>query len=821
MNTTPILKSVVLFSLLFLATPSLPAVEPSVAYYPYHRKLRARVDVSMHPESSAVTGANVVLTLKGSDKSITKGRIARLKNGIGETVLNTPDLKNGIYSVRFALAGGPQKLQQPFHAEFERKVWPWEHNDIGKSRLIIPPFTPLQVTAAGNGKTQVSSVLRKHTMNGFGLWDQVKSRDIDILAGPVRLVAGVQGAPVKWNYQPLKLAEQSDDRVIVNSSFSGGPISAKATSEFDYDGMMKVTLRIHPATDSTAVDYLDLVIPLKQDVAELMHIIGPSIRANPVGFVPSGTGVVWNSKDQQEIWHQPSAPSTRYNMIHGTFVPYVWLGGPERGVCWFADTDRDWSLDDDRAALEIARSEGAVTLKVRLFNKPTVLDRPRTIVFGLLATPVKPMPRPENGKTWRSWSFHIRYPNTRRIAFVCPCLTWGAEEGDVDVYPRNRDLTIFDKFGEARETGTSTVPQDWMNTWLDGYANQLRRDEYHSYVTSGFAAMASAMPGVDKVILYTNARGAEDSTCEESLNYNPRPLNKNEWDEPKTSLQDFALYYFKEMMDRGSIDGLYLDNVYAAPNLDTISADAYVREDGKLQPSMGIFSTRDYIKRIATMYYEVGKMPYTWVHMTNGNLIPAFSFAQIALDLEWKFDDKTDFQDRFGRDMLLAQSLGLQAGLIPSVIDGVPESAAERERLNRTEFGAITVHEIKLGETRVNADELAKAYTTLFGFGYGLEDCRVYRYWEPGQPVISSLEDVKALVLARPSTEHPGKSKCLIIVSDFGNGGDVGMTVNAKTIGLRAGYTATDAETGASLPLAGNKVTFSIARHDFRMIALE
>ena len=47
------------------------------------------------------------------------------------------------------------------------------------------------------------------------------------------------------------------------------------------------------------------------------------------------------------------------------------------------------------------------------------------------------------------------------------------------------------------------------------------------------------------------------------------------------------------------------------------------------------------------------------------------------------------------------------------------------------------------------------------------------------------------------------------------------MTVNAKTIGLRAGYTATDAETGASLPLAGNKVTFSIARHDFRMIAVE
>ena len=821
MNTTQILQPVVLFTLLVLAAPCLPAAEPAVAYYPYHHKLRARLDISMHSGFREVTGVSVVLTRKGNHRAIAKGNIVRWNDGIGETVLHTPDLKNGIYSVRFILQGGPRELQQPLHVEFERKVWPWEHNDIGKSRLIIPPFTPLEVTAAENSSMQVSSVLRTHTMNGFGLWDQVNSRDLDILAGPVRLVASVNDVPIQWQHQPLRLAEKSDDRVIVHSSFSGGPIKAQAQAEFDYDGMMKVTLRISPGAASTTVDYLELVIPLKQHVAGLMHIIGPAIRANPAGFVPPGDGVVWNSKDQQQAWHQPSAPSRRYKMIHGTFVPYVWLGGPERGVCWFADTDRDWSLDDDQAALEIERSEDAVTLKVRLFNKRTVLDRNRTIVFGLLATPVKPLPEPENGKTWRSWSFHIRYPHSRRIAFVCPCLTWGAEEGDVDVYPRNRDLAIFDQFGEVRGTGTSTVPQAWMNAWLDGYANQSRRDEYQAYVASGFVTMSDAKPEVDKVILYTNARGAEDSQCEESLNYNPRPLNKNEWDEPKTSFQDFALYYFKEMMDRGRIDGLYLDNVYAAPNFDTISADAYVREDGKVQPSMGIFSTRNYIKRIATMYYEVGKMPYTWVHMTNGNLIPAFSFAQIALDLEWKFDDTTDFQDRFGRDMLLAQSLGLQAGLIPSVIDGVLESAAKREWLNRTEFGAITVHEIKLGETRVNADELAKAYTTLFGFGYGLEDCRVYRYWEPGQPVTIRAADAKALVLTRPSKDFPGHSKSLIIVCDFGNGGEVGMKLDATSIGLRAGYTARDAETGTSLTLAGNRVTFSIAAHDFRMIALE
>ena len=184
MNTTQILQPVVLFTLLVLAAPCLPAAEPAVAYYPYHHKLRARLDVSMHSGFREVPRVSVVLTRKGNHRPIAKGNITRLHNGVGETVLQTPDLKHGIYSVRFILEGGPRELQQPAHVEFERKVWPWERNDIGKSRLIIPPFTPLEVTAAENSTLQVSSVLRTHTMNGFGLWDQVNSRDLDILAGP-------------------------------------------------------------------------------------------------------------------------------------------------------------------------------------------------------------------------------------------------------------------------------------------------------------------------------------------------------------------------------------------------------------------------------------------------------------------------------------------------------------------------------------------------------------------------------------------------------------------------------------------------------------
>ncbi len=46
------------------------------------------------------------------------------------------------------------------------------------------------------------------------------------------------------------------------------------------------------------------------------------------------------------------------------------------------------------------RKDGVLTLKVNLVQKPITLTQPRTIVFGLMASPGKPMPA-----DWRSVQF--------------------------------------------------------------------------------------------------------------------------------------------------------------------------------------------------------------------------------------------------------------------------------------------------------------------------------------------------------------------------------------------------------------------------------
>jgi len=73
-------------------------------------------------------------------------------------------------------------------------------------------------------------------------------------------------------------------------------------------------------------------------------------------------------------------------------MPYVWLGDNDRGLAWFAESDQGWAVEPADDALVVRHEEDAVALRVNLINTPTHLAGSRQYVFGLQATPVKPIP---------------------------------------------------------------------------------------------------------------------------------------------------------------------------------------------------------------------------------------------------------------------------------------------------------------------------------------------------------------------------------------------------------------------------------------------
>jgi len=93
---------------------------------------------------------------------------------------------------------------------------------------------------------------------------------------------------------------------------------------------------------------------------------------------------------------------------------------------------------------------------------------------------------------------------------------------------------------------------------------------------------------------------------------------------------------------------------------------------------------------------------------------------------------------------------------------------------------------------------VAFAQTELARFGYGMPDCRVFRYWEAGFPLKAEGAEMRALVLARGG-------KAMIALGNFGPAGAAGATKPADQEG---GPSLEDYDAGqrglATAPAAGD-----------------
>jgi hypothetical protein len=137
----------------------------------------------------------------------------------------------------------------------------------------------------------------------------------------------------------------------------------------------------------------------------------------------------------------------------------------------------------------------------------------------------------------------------------------------------------------------------------------------------------------------------------------------------------------------------------------------------------------------------------------------------------------------------------------------------EYERVSRTHFGVATVHEIMIWRAYISG-AVGAAYRKMHAFGYGLDDCKAFRFWDGPQPVAITGGNAKALVLARGG-------KTMAIVTDFGEGGVVRLKPDAKTLGLPADFSARDAESGETLTVEKGEAAVTLRRHDFRMVIME
>jgi len=773
--------------------------------YPYYRKLKVRVDVSALASKEKVTGALVSLIKQGEQKPLVSSQLS-LSNFAGEVLLDTPKLTAGIYEVKASLQGGEGVPKEPVVGLYERKVFPWENNRLGLSDRVIPPFTPIRV----KGNT-VSTVLRDHVVNGAGVWDQVTSMGKPLLQSPMRWKVRAQKMDVAVSPLKLRVLLNKPTSAVTVGGFTAGALRAEVRSEWDYDGMAKVFLNLAPAAGKS-IDRLSLEIPILNKEAGYLHTCGDGLRFNYAGKMPPGEGVVWDSSKGNKI-----------NIV-GTFYPYVWVGGGERGIAWFADNDKDWSLDDSTPTIELERRGETLVMRINFITQATPLDRPRQIVFGLQATPAKPMP--EVPVNWRRWvTTYYEKPKVQPFSIIGSSYYYGCRS--FDFYPLDKDYSIYDAFARARDTGQ--FDEEFVQRWMEKYTSFVKpnSDEWKmflAHIRCGMLSASNLRRSQNWLWTpYTNPRGL-------GFHAEEWPTFQDEWIQlpywkrskeggvsyeicPVRSFQDAALWYYKEMMR--CFDGIYWDNLYLSANFDTVAGGAWVDEKGRIHPSMGLWAMRDLVRRTALLFHEQGRPVFAnVVHMTNANIVPILSFANVNLDWEWQYG-KRDFQDRFSADATVAEAIGRQCGNIPLILAGgfYDTKDPAYDWVMRTRLGVCLVHELRVwdGQPAFHHQFIGK----LLEFGYGDKQCRVYNYWDEGYPLQVSGCEAKSIVLVNGA-------RAVVIVTDYSEGGNCTITLNLKATGLPATVQPKDFETGDPLSSPSPGVaTFPLKKHDFKAVIFE
>ncbi|NSW57764.1 MAG: hypothetical protein HPY44_17285 [Armatimonadetes bacterium] len=784
------------------------AIEFQYKVYPYYGKLKVRVGVKSLASRDQVRRARLQVRQQpdGPDVLVTDLQFTDYEH---ESIHDIGNLAEGAYEISVTLMGGEGVPAEPVSQVYERKVFAWEHNQMGLSQRVIPPFTAIDL----NGNT-LSTVLREHSLNGAGIWDQVKSLGKPLLKGPMRWVVRTPDGEQQVSAGELAAAERRPDFVVTRGSFTAGPLAARIRSEWEQDGMAKVHLqldRAQAARSDAAVERVSLEIPLDDSQMPYMHACGDGLRFNFAGRTPAGDGPVWNSNE-----------ANRTNIV-GTFYPYIWLGGGERGLAWFADTDKGWSLDESTPTIELIRQDETLLLRVNFITRPTTLETPREIVFGLQATPAKPMP--EEPVNWRRWICS----STNDIGvqpFTIVGATYYYGMLSYDLWPRGRDLSIYDAFSRARDTGE--YDDAFVKQWVEGNKPYVDPESdmwktYDIHVQSGMRSASGAVRSKGWLWTpYTNPRGM-------GFHEDEWPVFQDEWVNfpyqersrsgslayeitPCESFRDAAMASYKEMMT--CFDGIYWDNIFMAAHYDTVVGGAWVDEKGRIHPGMGLWAMRDLIKRTAFLFHEQGRPVFANVaHMTNTNIVPILSFANINLDWEWQYG-KRDFQDRFAPDLTVAETIGRQCGNIPLILAGGFYDAKDPayDWCMRTRLGVCLVHEIRVWDWQPGFHH--EMFAKLFEFGYGTPHCRVYNYWDDGFPLQTEGADVRGIVLVNGQ-------KAIAIVTDYGEGGDCRLKLDLKAIGLPETVTATNFETGKAMDGARGEARFKMKKHDFRAVLFE
>jgi hypothetical protein len=601
------------------------------AYLPYSHTAKAKVDVDFFGIPAEIRRAArfaVDVRPKGKAERL-GGAETALTGGAGEVLFKLPDLADGDYEAVFTLSAGEGgKPAAEKTVPFTRKRYPFEHNTLGLSDEVIPPFVPLAVNPTPAyvpgggvygrhpvGKLEGDAIVlwgRVYELGGFGLFRQVLAtpptgtagRLEPLLAAPMRLEFRAGGEPAAVTDATCRVTAAAPHRVDVEGRARAGTLGVALAAFAEYDGWYEVALTLTPKSASP-LDALDLVMELRDCAGDRLHPVFPmdtlyvqrmggGLDNSYHGEIPRKPGIVFESTT---LWPpgQRTGPAD-IPKDWKSFAPITFAGNGDRGLWFFAWSDAGWALKDGDAMLTVERlKDGNVRLRVRLISGPVTLDKPRTLRFALQGAPIK-----ANDVRYRSRMGEIAH-DTSGYRYYGDSVDSYVLHTDAD-FARLREFLLY---GTSRQGEESARYGHWENRLgrmlREGWASRVML--YGSQWMTGLGAEEFDSFG-GEWLGRSNWKPDPETKFADLWNYGhtvqwktPRQLSPSRVNWPR-SMVDFFVWYHANLIERVGINGTWWDNCYSGTVTD------YDPDLGRPDAQWNLYMRRALCKRLNVVGWE-------------------------------------------------------------------------------------------------------------------------------------------------------------------------------------------------------------------------
>ena len=286
--------------------------------------------------------------------------VDEFRDGVGRAAIDIGRMPPGRHKVTArAMGQGGRSLGEVTGEIVVPKKPVWWRSKAGIDHSVPRPWTDV---AADGGDVRVWG--RTYRCGPGSLPGQIVNQGEAMLARPVAMVLKAGGQSVDVARAPAQTLESPPDRAVREAKLRAGPLEVTCRTTTEFDGMMRCDLDLH-APRPTAVDQLTIEVPIRKPLA---HFLMPSSGTHSKPIVTPSEG-----------WRR-------------SFIPLVWLGNDDVGLTWFAESDQGWQPKDDRM-IEVVPGQDDTVLRVRMIRKRTLVQGSVRFTFGLMATPVRPMPK--------------------------------------------------------------------------------------------------------------------------------------------------------------------------------------------------------------------------------------------------------------------------------------------------------------------------------------------------------------------------------------------------------------------------------------------